>query len=505
MLFGQIPSIHATVTETPQPKTNLESSTNIENTESAESKDSEEIQESAESKDSEEIQENTESKDSVEIQESSENTEKTESTDEDSKVEIKDEGETKKSEVSEEEQNLKDNELIAPLADGGLANVSILENTELNASMNESGDTISLEFTGRTILDLSLLNGLYVTFVLPDEIDVSLLDDSNLSAEYWDYILIIPIRYQYDDEFIINEELNSISLSFRSILGLDLLGLFPHRSTLEITTNQIISSSDGTLEFKAIGTDGALVDLNVLDGAGFATATIGNVPITPSSPVLQPIYSNTAVIKGTLPEDFESGSTVNVYLSDGTQGTALVNNGSFSFTLEQPLAEGSLVEASITTPEGLASSVVSMEVQQAPPPLIVPETLDFGTVPIGSDVTYKFLEQPLEITVQDTRGTNAQWQIQAHINQPLTAESGHTLPNALGFYEENEFKPFTVNSSGTGNDAIAVKTGTTQNDDATTYRWNPEQREGPVIKIDHSTVYAEPYSTDVTWTLVDDP
>lgn len=407
-----------------------------------------------------------------------------------------------KSERGNLEEESQSNESISSMSDDGLLNVSVLENTRLDATLNETGNEISLEFTGRTLLELSLIKGLYVTFVLPEEIDVSLLDVNNLSATYWDYLIVIPIKRQYRDTFIINEELNSITLNFMSILGLDVAGLFPHKSTLRIRSNQPFTSSSGGLTFKAIGTDGALVNLSVLEGEGVTTATIQDVPLTPSPPSLLPVYSNTTVIRGTLPEDFQINSVVNLYLPDGTQHKATVNDRKFELSLNNPLDEGSIVEADIVTADGLVSPKHSVKVSRAPTLLKIPKTLDFGTVTIGSDISYKFLEAPLEIIVQDTRGINEQWQLQAHIDQPLTTESGHTLPNALGFYEGKEFKPFTTDPSETKGDAITIETGVTQNDEEMIFSWDPQHEEGPAIKIDHSAVYAEPYSTDITWTLV---
>lgn len=415
------------------------------------------------------------------------------------------------SQENEAEKKISDSEYLVKNIEARLLNLSVLTGTDLNAQLesNNGKSILTLKYEGRSLADLKLLNGMYITFIFPEEIDISKLSTDKIKVTYRDYLLdlpllpLIPISKEYpSDEIQLNHELNSIGLSFYNFLNLDLLGLNKQSYELKIEFDHILTSSHGELTFGAIGSDGAIVDIDILQGSNYETDTIYNILSPPTAPNLLPIYSNTIVIKGTLPEDFQSSSIIYVYLPDGTQHLAEVSDEEFRLTLDSPLSEGEKVKAVVITETGLESSADTVTVAAMPPPLIIPENLNFGIVTIGSNVSYKFLEEPLEIKVQDTRGTNTQWELQASISQPLTTKSGHILPNALGFYEGEEFKPFTTNELGTG-DAITIKTGTTENDEPVTFDWNPKQREGPVIKIDHSAVYAEPYSTEVTWTLVD--
>lgn len=378
----------------------------------------------------------------------------------------------------------------------------VLGSTDLSASL-DSPRKLSLNYSGSSVVKIELLSEVHITFILPEEVDVSQLSIDNISA-YYDLRLLSNKMNEVDKTNInINEGLNSIEVKIPKILFVDLLGLVNQKYKLTIQFDTPLTSVNGQLKFKSVGSEKALANLDILNWSGYEVTTI-NVPVTPLPPNLLRIYDNTIVIKGILPEDFQSSSTVHVHLPDGTRHPAEVSDGEFKLKLDSPLSEGEKVKAVITTETGLESSADTVTVQPAPPPLIIPKNLNFGTVTIGSDVPYKFLEEPLEIIVQDTSGTNESWQLQASIDQPLTTKSGHILPNALGFYEGEEFKPFTTNELGIG-DAITIKTGTTENDEPVTFDWDPKQREGPVIKIDHSAVYAEPYSTEVTWTLVDAP
>lgn len=437
-------------------------------------------------------------------QENEDNLENTESIDDATNVEsIKEMEETELSnEAISSTQDLQTN-TSESFSITRIADVSILNNSQLTAELKKSDDknVLTLELTGESLLKISLGFDIYVTFILPEELDVNILNKENISAYYDTNPLSGRLRPLDSKRIEIGaNNLNSIGfdIPWSLIGGIDIGGLLEQTYQLVIKFDQPITVSDNTLEFKAIGSENALIDIDIIKNTDYATTSIQ----LPKPPELLPTYSNTIVIKGALPEDFQSGSTVHVYLPDGTRHPAEVSDGEFKLTLDSPLSAGEKVKAVVTTETGLESSANTVTVLPMPSSLVIPENLNFGTVTIGSNVSYKFLEEPLEIKVQDTRGTNTQWELQASVSQPLTTKSGHILPNALGFYEGEEFKPFTTNELGTG-DAITIKTGTTENDEPVTFDWDPKQREGPVIKIDHSAVYAEPYSTEVTWTLVD--
>ena len=495
LLFSTVPIGYATATDIPPAVEESESIDDVDNGINSEDIESSENVESAEVKENTESIESSLDEDNFESQESEE-------------TEV--DGESVESQESKED-NLADidnqqNIITDSLKQSKLINISILENTKLSAEMqNFQGNiNLSLKFTGNQAVGVSIGNGININFILPKEIDVDMLDTTTVEVkykEYYELLGLIPLGSRiitYNPEKIkFNSELNSIELNFKDVISIDLLGFNDQEYELNISLSKLPTSSDGKLKFGAFGSNGSLINLDFLQDAKYVDTI--DVPTPPQPPKLLTIYSNTTVIRGKLPKDFKTNSAVTVDIGNGEEHLADVdiNNGEFSLKLDQTLSAGTTVGAAITTADGLTSLESTKDVQSAPTPMtIVSGPLDFGTVAIGSDVPIKFLEDPLEIKIHDTRGINDNWELQARLeNGPLKSESGHTLPNALGFNTDGQFKPFTK-------DAINIAKGEIENFDPIPLEWNPEEKQGPAIKIDHSVVYAESYSTDVTWTLV---
>lgn len=478
LLHSAVPVSYASMVEENESLT-TEETESVSNSESKEDLDSEESSEGLEelkNKENVEGVENTVDTNNVENKESYDNSERTE------------EPETTNESVEGKDEIF--NEQARSLLNARLIDLSLFESTEFEASIENK--TLTLTFIG-TGLSISLLSEVYVTFILPNSINVNLLNRANISVYSGEGSSELS-PFEGDVE---TGDFNSIRLrEFKGLIGVTTKQTYK----IEIEFDEPISSTNDVLNFGAVAADG-LIDISVLGAEEYKEDAIQ----MPLSPKLSSIYDNTIVIKGELLEDFQAGSTVNVDIGDGEKRQADVNNENFSLTLAKTLDKGTIVNATVTTVDGLTSKPYSVTVKAAPQSLTVPNELNFGTVTIGSDVTYKFVEEHFQIIVQDTRGTNEQWQLQAHIDQPLTSESGHMLPNALGFHDGNVFKPFTTDATGTQSEAVAIETKTTQNDDEVPISWSPAEGKGPAIKVDHSTVYAEPYQTDITWTLVDAP
>ena len=459
LLLSAVPVSYATATNNPPPVEESESLDDVDNGTNSESTESSENVESSEDVD------NLKSVEAGKDIESTESTEDVENT-----------GLIKENHISNQQDRA--------LLDEGIINVELLTSGNFIAGISDKILTLNFNVTG---ISLSLSTA-YVTFFLPEDIRVESLNLNNATSTYNGFSFNVSIEK--------NINLNSIELKMNPGLLTLLAGLLKQEFEVIIPLDDPIKTSNSVLTFGAAASNGTIIDLNVLSNKDrYKTATIS----APTAPSLVPIYSNTTVIRGKLPEDFKTDSTVIVDIGNREEHLADVdiNNREFSLELDQTLSVGTTVGATITTADGLTSLESTKDVQPTPTPLtIVSGPLDFGTVAIGSDVLIKFLEEPLEIKVHDTRGTNDRWELQASLkNGPLKSDSGHDLPNALGFNASGKFEPFTE-------DAIDIASGKTDCFKPTTLKWDPENQEGPVINIDHSTVHAETYSTDITWTLV---
>ena len=501
LLLSAVPVSYATATNNPPPVEESESLDDVDNGTNSESVESESTRNL-------ESEANLENEESTESDETGEDTKSMENSDSSKSSEGND--------TNLEDEKLKESELITEpveegdklfnkqnqsLVNGRLLNLSLFNKVTFDAVMQDNiltlnyvGDGLNIDLLGN-ILDWLLGGGMYIAFILPDEIDISSINSSKISAYYGNSTdNLNPI----DSNNIIKDvENRSITIKIPStLIGISTKQIYE----LMIEFENPISSQDGMLEFKSVASE-AIIDIDLLSSNDYITSDI----TMPLPPEWMEIYSNTTVIRGKLPEDFKPDSTITVDIGNGEEHLADVdvNKREFSLKLDQTLSASTRVKATITTVDGLTSLTSTEDVQPAPIPIaIVSGPLDFGTVTIGSDVPLKFLEEPLEIEVHDTRGVNDKWELQARIDKPLATETGHILPNALGFYEDNEFRAFTINASETKGNAIAIRSGTTKDHNKVQFKWIPDDKQGPAIKIDHSAVYAETYSTDVIWTLV---
>ena len=130
----------------------------------------------------------------------------------------------------------------------------------------------------------------------------------------------------------------------------------------------------------------------------------------------------------------------------------------------------------------------------------VPEILAFQSTKISSKPTYiKREDSNWNIQVWDTRGEGSTWRLLAEAKEPLTSveNPSHTLPNALIYIDENK------NEYSLTNGPVEVYKGTTGSETIIPVHWSDNT--GPFIYVHSTDVYAETYTTQINWTLVDAP
>lgn len=129
-----------------------------------------------------------------------------------------------------------------------------------------------------------------------------------------------------------------------------------------------------------------------------------------------------------------------------------------------------------------------------------PETISFETTSIPYAPLYAHRkEDPFSISIQDTRGYDAPWRLEAKLSRPLmsTTDESEMLPDALKFRLKEGMEITLTEETAT------IFSGTTKENPITELTWQRE--EGPLIFVKPNEVKVGDYQTEIIWTLVDAP
>lgn len=415
---------------------------------------------------------------------------------EDSTNPEKSSGEEKSNPTSEEtEETQRSREMIQPQQTPGLIDVQLLTNSNLNAEYSfDDKHIITLTYRGYGALDLSLLSNTYAIFNLPPEImQLIELETTTVSATYDVPMLGILIPILRDDGEFSEEDIeisgNQIYMNFFNLLSLNLLSYTNYDFTLTIELEELPPTSTGEYIFYAESTN-QLVDLSIISGSP-ASATL---TAPPEAPVInEPIYNNHTIVEGTgLP-----GTNVELTIGEQIINGVVGENGNFQIAIEEQVP-GTMISAVLINEVGMRSQPDTAIVQEA--------TISFYHVPEyilfePTELKPGFHQIPIVSTdgmlsVVDTRGEGSPITIQAHAEPLFNQTYNHTLPNALIYKDErgethNLFEESLVYSGITGEDQI------------TEIMWNENQ--GTFVEVDPSKAYEGTYESTITWTLVDGP
>ncbi|WP_342388826.1 Ig-like domain-containing protein [Salinicoccus bachuensis] len=270
---------------------------------------------------------------------------------------------------------------------------------------------------------------------------------------------------------------------------------------VELPDSDILVDAEGRFSVnipeQPAGTEirGSIVNEDGIESEEVAV-TVTEPPDTtaPDAPEIDDVHSNDTIITGS----GEAGAKIILTINDIDYEGAVDENGRYSMEVPVALEPGTLITALLVDEAGNSSEETKTQVIEATIVFHrVPETLSFESASIKQGVTKISRQDPdWSMEVRDTRGVGSTIRIRAEA-QPLITEDGHTLPNALVYVDEN----FEAHSLDEG--PVEVFTGETSEDPITTIQWQPEQ--GPMIEVNPILAASKSYSTNITWTIVNEP
>lgn len=174
-------------------------------------------------------------------------------------------------------------------------------------------------------------------------------------------------------------------------------------------------------------------------------------------------------------------------------------SGSFSLVLPETLPVGTSVQ--VTANDNFKNRAEILKV-------IYTGVLEFKMVP--SELAFKSAVVPAlktiierqdadwSIIISDSRIQSSDWSLYASAKNPLTSAGNHVLKDALVFIDEKDSSLIINNEPTKIYSGSAVSSPTD-----ITIKW-PENQ-GMLLVVNPQDVFAESYSTSVTWTLIDAP
>jgi hypothetical protein len=393
---------------------------------------------------------------------------------------------------SESDQNM--------IQTSGLLGVTLLSDTNLDAAHSKLPDgrhKIILNYSGWGALDVSLLGSTFMIFQLPPEIAnamngeiVATYDVPEITA------LGVDVKRKTGDFGNIELTGNQVILDFKSLISLNLLSRSIYKFSVEITMDDLPfpTTEAGKFTFYGEATK-QLIDLSILSDTTPAKATISYNNI--AAPVVSPVYSNHTTVSGT----GEPNKKVTVEINDEFYYGNTDESGQYSVSI--PVQEaGTEISVFLSDENGFKSESTKVIVllERVLKFHNVPDILSFQTTKISSKPTYiKRDDSNWNIQVWDTRGEGSTWRLLAEATKPLISveNPSHTLPNALIYIDDYK------NEYSLTNGPVEVYKGETGNEYIIPVHWSDNT--GPFIYVHSSDVYAETYTTQITWTLVDAP
>lgn len=174
-------------------------------------------------------------------------------------------------------------------------------------------------------------------------------------------------------------------------------------------------------------------------------------------------------------------------------------SGYFSLVLPETLPVGTSVQMTANDNFKNRSEILT---------IIYTGALEFKTVP--SELAFKSVVVPAvktiigrqdadwSIIISDSRIQSSDWALYASVKNPFISSGNHILKDALAFVDEQD-SALVINS-----DPIKIYSGSAVSSPTdVTVKW-PENQ-GMLLAINPQDIFAESYSTTVTWTLTDAP
>lgn len=175
------------------------------------------------------------------------------------------------------------------------------------------------------------------------------------------------------------------------------------------------------------------------------------------------------------------------------------DSGFFSLALPETLAVGTSVQVTANDNFKNRSEILTVIYTGTLEFKAVPSELVFKSAVIPTvKTTIRRQETDWSIIISDSRIQSSDWTLYASIKNPFTSAGNHILKDALVFIDEKD-SSFTIN-----NEPAKIYSGSAVSSPKdVTVKW-PENQ-GMLLVVNPQDIFAESYSTIVTWTLTDAP
>lgn len=152
-----------------------------------------------------------------------------------------------------------------------LANVKVLGSESLTGNLDSNTKKLILNYSGKGLLTLGLLEHPYIIFQMPTEFSSLLQNPTFINGIVAKYdvpiISLLGINLGRDSGTFstinVDATTNTISVDYHNLLSLKLLSSSTYNFTLEINLESLPASTDGVYTFLA-STRNAVIDLSVL-------------------------------------------------------------------------------------------------------------------------------------------------------------------------------------------------------------------------------------------------
>lgn len=216
--------------------------------------------------------------------------------------------------------------------------------------------------------------------------------------------------------------------------------------------------------------------------------TIGTLKIH-----INALTNTDTVIKGITTQN----ASILISYNDQNIVTQADDQGSFTYTYQTPLEEGTIITFTAKENNELIYKTKKIQIVYEGDLILenASKIINFKLSPIKLDPIICPRNEELKVTITDSRINSTNWKLYAEITQDLTSQTGQVLENSLIFIDENNnIIPLTK-------DPVLVYTGekTEEGIKVTNVTW--DENKGILLQITKPLINKMEYSAIILWSI----
>ncbi len=216
--------------------------------------------------------------------------------------------------------------------------------------------------------------------------------------------------------------------------------------------------------------------------------TIGTLKIH-----INALTNTDTVIKGITTQN----ASILISYNDQNIVTQADDQGSFTYTYQTPLEEGTIITFTAKENNELIYKTKKIQIVYEGDLILenASKIINFKLSPIKLDPIICPRNEELKVTITDSRINSTNWKLYAEITQDLTSQTGQVLENSLIFIDENNnIIPLTK-------DPVLVYTGekTEEGIKVTNVTW--DENKGILLQITKPLINQMEYSAIILWSI----